>query len=327
MPKVLITTIPFGERDRRPLNLLEAAGAEYVINPLKRRLSESDLVHLIQDFDVMIAGTEQISDRVLAGASRLRLISRVGVGLDSVDLLAARRRGIRVSYTPHAPAPAVAELAIGFMLALLRSVHVSNAQMHRGQWHRFFGRRLGEVTIGIVGLGRIGGMVLERLGGFCPKRILANDIAPNPALNPPFPLEWVSKEILYQESDIVTLHLPMTAQTRNLLRREHLYSMKPDALIINTSRGGIVNEDDLYEVLLSGYLGGAAIDVFENEPYKGRLAEIERCLLTSHMGSMSVDCRARMELEATEEAVRFLNGEPLVREVPQSEYDIQGQVV
>src|SRR5580704_10955678 len=100
MSKVLITTIPFGERDRRPLDLLEAVGAEYVINPLKRRLSESDLVHLIQDFDVVIAGTEQISDRVLASASRLRLISRVGVGLDSVDLLAARRRGIHVCYTP-----------------------------------------------------------------------------------------------------------------------------------------------------------------------------------------------------------------------------------
>ena len=108
-----------------------------------------------------------------------------------------------------------------------------------------------------------------------------------------------------------------------MIRKKHLLSMKQDAIIINTARGGIINEQDLYEVMQSGHLSGAAIDVFEQEPYDGPLKEIQRCLLTAHMGSMSVDCRTRMEIEATEEAIRFLTGKPLEGVVPEDEYDVQ----
>jgi D-3-phosphoglycerate dehydrogenase len=112
---------------------------------------------------------------------------------------------------------------------------------------------------------------------------------------------------------------------KNMIRRVQLLHMKPDALLINPSRGGVVNEHDLAEVMRSGHLAGAAIDVFEHEPYAGELTGIERCLLTAHMGSMSVDCRSRMEIEATEEVVRFLTGKPLLRLVPPDEYDVQRQ--
>ena len=258
-------------------------------------------------------------------ATNLKLISRVGIGLDSVDLLAAQKRGIKVSYTPDAPSVVVAELTLGFMLTLLRSVHVSNSQMHQGHWHRFFGRRLEEVTIGIIGVGRIGTGVLKRLKGFGTSKILVNDIEPNQELDSEYKLEWVCKTIIYKEADIISLHLPLTHLTKNMIRREHLLTMKSDAIIINTSRGGIVNEHDLYGIMHSGHLSGAAIDVFEKEPYDGPLKEIERCLLTAHMGSMSVDCRTRMEIESTEEAVRFLTGKELKSEVPQEEYDVQSQ--
>ena len=126
-------------------------------------------------------------------------------------------------------------------------------------------------------------------------------------------------------ADLISLHVPLTALTKNMIRREHLLKMRPDALIINTSRGAIINERDLAEVMRAGHLGGAAIDVFGHEPYSGELTGIDRCLLTSHMGSMSVDCRTRMEIEATEEAVRFLAGEALRGLVPQTEYDVQRQ--
>ena len=106
---------------------------------------------------------------------------------------------------------------------------------------------------------------------------------------------------------------------------DQLLQMKKDAFIINTSRGGIINEDDLYKVMSEGHLGGAAIDVFESEPYAGKLLEIDRCLLTAHMGSMSIDCRSQMEIQATKEVVRFLSGKPLESEVPQLEYEIQGK--
>jgi D-3-phosphoglycerate dehydrogenase len=325
--KVLITTVPFAQRNRLPLELLEGAGIEYLINPLGRKLKEPELADMVGDFDVLVAGTETISDLVMSRARRLKLISRVGVGLDSVDLIAAEQRSIHVSYTPEAPAPAVAELTIGLMLSLLRGVHVANAQLHRGEWHRHFGRRIPEVTIGIIGTGRIGSRVLRRLAGFGTPRVLVNDILPDTSVAPALKLEWVDKEEMYRHADLISVHVPLTPQTRNMIRREHLEQMKPDALVINTARGGIVNERDLADVLAAGHLGGAAIDVFEQEPYIGPLAAIDRCLLTSHMGSMSVDCRTRMEIEATEEAVRFLTGRPLTGAVPAAEYDLQRQAV
>ena len=323
MAKVLITTIPFGEKDHLPLNLLENAGIEYLINPFNKKITEDQLAEIITDFDAIIAGTEPITEKVMNNAFNLKLISRVGIGLDSVDLLAAQKRGIKVSYTPDAPSLAVAELTLGFMLNLLRSVHVSNSQMHQGQWHRFFGKRLEEVTVGIIGAGRIGTGVLKRLKGFGTSKILVNDIVPNRELDCEFNLKWTSKEKIYKEADIISLHLPLTHLTKNLIRKEHLLIMKPDAVLINTSRGGIINEVDLYEVMQSGHLSGVAIDVFEKEPYYGPLKEIEQCILTAHMGSMSVDCRSRMEIESTEEAIRFLTGKALESEVPQDEYDVQ----
>jgi len=195
--------------------------------------------------------------------------------------------------------------------------------MHNGRWHRFFGRRLSEVTIGIVGVGRIGIGVLRHLQGFYSPKILVNDIVPDFNLNQEFNLEWVDKDTIYQQADIVTIHVPLTVRTKNMIKKEQLMSMKDDAIIINTARGGIINEKDLYEVMQMGHLDGAAIDVFDFEPYDGKLREIQRCILTAHMGSMSVDCRTRMEVEATEEAVRFLANQPLKSMVPEEEYAVQ----
>jgi D-3-phosphoglycerate dehydrogenase / 2-oxoglutarate reductase len=325
LSKVLITTIPFGDNDRLPFDLLEKAQIEYLVNPFNKKITEGQLADLITNFDAIIAGTEAITEKVLSRATNLKIISRVGIGLDSVDLFAAQKRGIKVSYTPDAPSPAVAELTLGLMLTLLRSVHVSNSQMHQGIWHRFFGKRLEEVTVGIIGVGRIGTGVLKRLKGFGVRKILVNDIKPNHELDSEFKLEWTSKDILYKEADIISLHIPLTHETKNMIKKEHLLTMKSDAIIINTSRGGIVNEHDLFEVMKSEHLSGAAIDVFEKEPYDGPLKNIERCLLTAHMGSMSVDCRTRMEIESTEETIRILTGKQLEREVPRYEYEVQRQ--
>lgn len=323
MFKALITTVPFADKNRKPLDFLEQAGIEYLINPLAQKLKEDELAEMIKGYDVLIAGTEPITKKVMASADRLKFISRVGIGLDNVDLLEAERKGIQVSYTPDAPAPAVAELTIGMILTLLRHVHLANSQMHRGEWHRYFGRRIPEITIGIIGAGRIGGRVLRRIAAFGTPRVLVNDINPNSNVADKLKLEWVDKETIYREADLISLHVPMTSQTKNMIRYEHLKQMKPDAIIINTSRGGIINEQDLATVLRDGHLSGAAIDVFEQEPYEGELRDIERCLLTSHMGSMSVDCRTKMEIEATEEAVRFVKGKPLLGLVPSEEYNAQ----
>ncbi len=320
MARVLITTVPFGAHNNLPLELLASTDAEYSINPLGRRLKEAELAQMAVDTEIIIAGTEPITAVVMNAAPNLKLISRVGIGLDNVDLLAARERGIDVSYTPEAPAPAVAELAFGLMLSLLRHTHVANLNMHRGEWDRQMGRRISEVTIGIIGTGRIGSRVLRRIPVFGTPRTLVNDLNPKNNLVPESKLEWVSKETIYREADVISLHIPMTKNTRNMISAEQLRQMKPDALLINTSRGGIINESDLFKVMSEGHLGGAAIDVFQDEPYHGPLGEIDRCLLTCHMGSMSIDCRSRMEIEATEEVVRYLRGLELQSRVPEEEY-------
>ncbi len=329
--KVLITTVPFGNRNHLPLDLLENMDIVYLINPLNKKLTEDELIGIVPDFDIIIAGTELITKKVMESAPNLKMISRVGIGLDSVDLLEAEKRGIIVSYTPDAPAPAVAELTVGLMLTLLRSVQLSNMEMHNGKWERFFGRRLSEVVIGIVGVGRIGTGVLKHLQGFGSPKILLNDTFKNRGLSDEFNqksnIEWVDKEAICQQADIITIHTPLTAQTKNMFRKEQLLSMKKDAIIINTARGGIINEQDLYDIMQSGHLSAAAIDVFNMEPYNGNLQEIKRCILTAHMGSMSVDCRTKMEIEATEEVVRFLTSQPLKSMVPEEEYAVQREAL
>jgi len=325
--KVLITTVPFGLKDRYPLDLLEERGVTYTINPLGKKLTEDELIGLVGDCEVIVAGTEPITKRVLEAATNLKLISRVGIGLDSVDLLTAKERNIAVSYTPDAPAPAVAELTIGLMYSLQRHIHESNVQLHNKKWHRYFGKRLTNCTIGLIGMGRIGSMVQQHLQALGCTNILCNDINPqviNDSQNNTG-RRFVEKTEIFSESDIISLHVPLTSVTKNMVTTKELGSMREGSFIINSSRGGVINETDLFGALKKRDIEGAAIDVFEDEPYSGNLSELDNCLLTAHMGSMSVDCRTRMEIEATEEAVRFLSNGIQESAVPDEEYEVQRQ--
>ena len=321
MSKVLITTVPFAEINQKPLELLNQAGIHYKINPLQKKLTEDDLASMISDYDMLIAGTEPITSKVLKRAKNLKLISRVGIGLDNVDLKIAKELGIKVSYTPDAPSPAVAELTISLILVLLRQIHISNEQLHLGKWHRFFGQRLSNMTIGVIGVGRIGKKVLSHLKGFGSPKVLANDIS-NQANKISYDnIKWVDKEEIYEKADIITLHIPLTKLTKNMICKEQILLMKKNAILINTSRGGIINEKDLYNCLLKNHLKGAGIDVYEEEPYDGPLKHLTNCLMTAHLGSMTEDCRNQMEIEATQEIINFYSGKSLLNEVPQKEYN------
>ena len=192
-PKIFVSTIPFGSINSFPIEQLDQAKIDYDINPIGRKLTEEDLFEIIPKYDGLIAGTEQITKKVLDNAKNLKIISRVGVGLDSVDLNYAKEKNIIVTFTPDAPGPAVAELTVGLMISLLRQVHLSNMQIHNGKWERYFGKRLADCTIGLIGLGRIGARVLRRIAGFGTPRVLVNDIQPNLELNREFKLEWVEK--------------------------------------------------------------------------------------------------------------------------------------
>ena len=314
-PTVCISVHPFGDVDSPPLNLLREAGMRLVVNPLARRLTESELTTFLRDANVLIAGTEPITDQVISSAPQLGLIARVGIGLDNVDLTAARNRGITVTFTPDAPAPAVSELTCGMMLSLLRGIAKADRAVRLGEWQRILGRRLGDLTVGVIGVGRVGRRVIEHLQGFG-SHILANDLKPDPTLETKFNINWTSKEQIYEEADIVTLHVPLTQTTRHLIGQVELAAMKTDALLVNTSRGPVVDESCLVTALRDNQIGGAALDVFEQEPYSGELTTFDNCLLTCHMGSMSRDCRTKMENESVEEVLRYARGESPNQPVP-----------
>ncbi len=320
--RALVSAVPFGGVERRPIETLEEAGVDCALNPLGRRPTEAELADLVAGFDVLIAGLEPITAYVLERAGRLRFISRATVGLESVDLNAARERGIPVAYTPGANAQAVAELTLGLMIALLRGVPRADASLRRGEWNQVMGRCLEEVTVGILGVGRIGKRMARHLADLGAK-ILGNDIAPDETFGAQIGLRWAEKEEIYREADVVSLHLPATPLTVGLIGRGELAMMKPGALLINTARGQIVDEAALAEALRSGHLGGAGLDVFREEPYSGELVRLGNCLLTCHMGARTRSSRLRMEVEAAENVVCFLRGDPVPGLVPESEYELQ----
>ncbi|HVX92314.1 MAG TPA: phosphoglycerate dehydrogenase [Xanthobacteraceae bacterium] len=320
--RAVVTTVPFGSIDPAPLKILAEAGIETVINPIGRRLKAGEVAGVISGFDIVIAGTETITAAALAAAPSVKAICRVGIGLDGIDLLAARHQGIAVSYTPDGPSPAVAELAVGLMLDLLRGVGHADRGLRSGQWNRYSGRRLAESTIGIVGCGRIGSRVIGHLlGGFPGVRILAHDIAPS-TFACSERVEWVGFEELLGRAEVISLHVPLTPQTRGMIGAAQIAALRHDAILINTARGGIIDEAALFDALQANRLAGAAIDVFEEEPYAGPLARCENAVLTCHMGSMTRDCRLRMEVEAAAEAARFARGEALLTPVPEAEYEL-----
>lgn len=318
--KVYVSTIPFAEPNALPIEMLQCEGLNVRLNQRGRKIKKEELIEDIGDAECFIAGTEIIDAEVMDAAPNLRLIARVGIGLDGVDLHEARRRGIKVTYTPDAPAPAVAELTIGLMLQLARRVGASNQDIRNAEWNRHFGFRLSEMKIGIIGTGRIGGRVIRRLSAFGSPTIFANSLERDDKVCNDLKLNWVDKETIFQEADMISIHVPLTPNTRNMVDYSAFNKMQRHAMLVNTARGGIVNELDLYSALSECQIASAAIDVFEEEPYSGPLASLANCYCTAHLGSMSFDCRSRMEIEACEEVVRHSMGLDPLRPVPATEY-------
>ena len=322
--RVLVTTVPFGVSDPAPRQLLAEHGIEWTANPYGRSLTESEMAELIAPYEVLVAGgADPITDHVLSRAPHLRLLARTGIGLDNVDLASARRHGVVVTYTPDAPAPAVAELTIGHMLTLLRHTARADLDVRQGRWNRWIGRRLEEVVVGIIGVGRVGSRVLGHLQGFGPPRILLNDLNPNPTLALPPGSTWTDKETIYREADVITLHVPLTRDTRGLIGARELRLFKPGAILVNTSRGGIVDEMALGAALRARPDLSAALDVFSTEPYVGELTGFPNILFSCHMGSCTEDCRLQMELGAAGEVLRYFRGEAPLSPVPEEEYAVQ----
>lgn len=326
MSKVFVSTSPFCAHNSLPLRAFEEAGHELVINSSGRKLCEEEILELSEGCVGLIAGTEFLSTSFFEKRKELKFVCRVGIGLDGLPLNFCRANDIAVTYTPDAPAPAVAELSVGLAIALLRQVVLADQNMRNGVWKRIAGLRLAEITIGIIGVGRIGGRVLRRLAAFGSPRILANDIAhTDDSIVPALRVEWVDKTTIFEEADLIFVHVPLTPSTKNMIDMSELESMKTSAFLVNPSRGGIVNEDALNTALERGMIAGAAVDVFTEEPYSGPLLDRPNAILTPHLGSMSIDCRTRMEIEASMDALRILVGEAPLNPVPHCEYQMSSR--
>ncbi len=303
MDRILITTASFGVDDSSALACLRDEGYDVVLNPHGRKLTEEEVRGLLLEVGPVgiVAGLEPLTAKVLQGAGRLRVISRCGVGMDNVDLGTARRGGITVLCTPDGPVQAVAELTVGLMLAGLRHIARVDRSIRAGKWERPMGRLLGEQTVGVVGCGRIGSAVARLLASFG-SRLIGSD----PSLQEHPDITLTPLDGLLRESDVVTLHVPYDENTHHMINDQSIGKMKPTALLVNTARAGIIDEQALLETIQSGRLAGACIDTFSEEPYSGPLAGLPQVVLTSHIGSYAREARVKMESQAVQNLLAAL---------------------
>ena len=312
--KIFVSTHPFSSTSDLPMKLVEENGLELAVNEHGRKITTEELAKDLKDAEVLVAGTEKITEKVFQNAPNLKLISRVGIGLDGVDFELCKKYGVRVAYTPDAPTMAVAELCVGLILDLARKISHTDKAIKNGIWHRYMGTLLYGKTVGILGMGRIGKSLIHLLSPFNVK-FKVYDIEPDLAFGRLYNVSFVSKEEVLKESDVVSVNVPLKEDTKDYITLRDLKIMKPSAILINTARGGIVNEDGLYLALSEQIIAGAAIDVFETEPYKGKLRELDNVVLTCHMGASTIDSRTDMEVQAIEEVIRYKNNQPLKNEV------------
>jgi D-3-phosphoglycerate dehydrogenase len=268
---------------------LAQEGVELIAARVNERLSEKELLEVVADIDGIICGDDRITQRVLEAAPRLKVISKWGTGIDSIDAEAAADRGIRVCRTRNAFSEPVADSALGYMLTFARKMTWLDRDIRQGRWEKPRLMALGECVLGVVGVGDCGKAVVRRAVSFG-MRVLGNDIVKLPAdfVNATG-LEVVSLEKLLATADFVSLHTDLNATSYQLIGKAQLEQMKTDAYLINTSRGPVVNEPDLIDALQQGRIAGAALDVFEEEPLPADspLRNLDNCLLAPHTANSS----------------------------------------
>lgn len=255
-----------------------------------------DLKAALADADALIVrSATKVTDELLQSAPKLKVVARAGVGLDNVDKAACEKRGIRVVNTPGASSNSVAELALGMMLGFARRIPKADSSMKAGQWLKkeLTGTELQGKTLGVVGLGRIGSLLAMKANALG-MNILYCD------LNSSTLGKKVNLEELFSSSDYISLHVPLTEQTKDMVDAAMLSRMKRNAVLINTARGGLVDEEALYAALKEGRIAGACLDVYPSEPYSGKLCQLPNAVLTPHIAGSTAEAQARIGQELIE---------------------------
>jgi len=312
--RVLIGSRSFGKRFPEHITRLEQAGCQVIPNSKGRAYRANELLETLPGMDAIITGTDELPAEVIAAATSLKTIAKHGVGLETIDLAAAKARGIVVSATPGTNHESVADLTMALMLALARGVVQSHNDVAHGGWRAFYGLELLDKTLGIVGLGRIGKAVCVRAQAFGMK-VVAHDPYPNTAWAEAHGVPFVTLAELLAQADVVTLHAAAEMIKRPLIAGPELMAMKPTALLINTARGALVDEDALVQALRAGQIAGAGLDAFVHEPPLGSLLlDLDNVVLTAHLGGRTVDAQRKQGEMCIENLLRALRGEePLYR--------------
>lgn len=310
--KVLITAPMFCSKETE--GVIEYAKSifdEVVLNPYKRTMTISEVKELWSGADAIVTGLERYPADVIAQAPEsLKVIARNGVGYETVDVAAAQKRNISVTITRNASSDAVADCAVGLMLAIARKIPYFDHSVRTGQWGYYVATDVCEKTLGILGFGAIGKRVAKRAAGFDMK-ILAYDPFFDEEYAAKYGVQRADMNEILEASDFVTLHMPVTPETTNMIDAAALKKMKKTAYLINTARGQLVNEKDLYNALKSKEIQGAALDVFSAEPlYESPLFELENTVFTPHLGGHSLGATYKMGLINIDNILKVINHEP-----------------
>jgi len=307
--KVLVTPTSFNPaRAGSALEILRSFSEDLVFNPTERPLSEDELIPLLSGCKGYIAGLDSVTRKVIENAPDLKVISRYGVGIDKVDIRAAKERGIIVCNTPGTNSNAAADLTFGLLLSVARKLTLLDRTTKEGQWLRSTGFELCGKTLGIIGLGSVGKAVAKRASGFSMK-ILASDYFYDQEYADTNGITVVPFNQLVREADIITLHLPLYDKTMNIISADVMKSMKKGAVIINTARGGLLDEDAAFELLKSGHLGGLGLDVYDIEP-PGSLPifTLANVVVTPHTGAHTNEAIAAMADLSVKNLIDVLSG-------------------
>jgi phosphoglycerate dehydrogenase-like enzyme len=310
MPKVLIAPATLADVGGPYLEALRGARLDVVFSPYPAQMVEEELLPTLKGVSASLAGSEPYTRRVIEANPQLRVIARAGVGYDAVDLAAATEHGIAVTITPGTNQDAVAEHTFALILALVKHLVPQHAGTVAGRWPRQANLPLRGRALGIAGLGRIGKAVAIRGAAFG-MPLLAYEPYPDAAFVRQYHVTLVPLERLLAESDFLSLHLPLTPASKHLINKDSLARIKPTAFLINTARGGLVCEADLYEALRAGRLGGAALDVFEEEPPAGNnpLFGLDNVVVTPHAAGVDLRSRDDMALSAAQAIASLSRGE------------------
>jgi len=307
--KVLITSRSLVREVAEAMQLLKDSGLELVVSIRDVPWRENDLLTMVADVEGTIAGLDLYTARVIEAAPKLKVIARNGIGVDTVDVEAASRKGVYVTNAGSAPAASVADLTMGMIINLARHIVAALSDTRQGNWKRRVGHQLAGQTLGVVGTGNIGRQVVSRAQSFG-MEVIAFDVFRNEEWAQAASVDYLMLEELLRTADYVTLHVPLVKGTRGLIGREHLALMKPSAYLINTARGGIVDEKALYDVICEGGIAGAALDVLEQEPpTDSPLLGLPNVLVTPHLGSATKESTAAACMIAARNVVAVLGGE------------------